>query len=1199
MRGPEPFYSLWSDLPEFQALGEGLKKGYRQQAVFGLPMGQAAFLLATLYGTSDRPLLVVTAGFHEALDLAADLGAWLPAVQLRYFPPLEVVPYHLVARSPDIAAERLRVLTGLVIGERSLVVAPLAALLRPLAPPDVFRSTVIALRAGESLDLRELTARLTDGCYERVDRVETAGQFSVRGGIVDIFPLVDQEPCRAEFFGDMVESLRVFDVASQRSSGDVSERLVPPAREVVVPRYGVERAVEAVRRDAEAAAARLQAVGKGAAAQALRERVEGHLAALGPSVWELYMPYLYPGDNDPAAGHFATLMDYFCKRPVVVLLDPVRVWDALDAAGRQWQERVATLLESGRLLPRQDALQVDTAWMARRLAQEQVINVSALATRLPSGEVDAVHTVQGKQTPAWRGQWDVFLDELKSWRAQRYRCCLPVSSPERARRLAAGLREAGIGVAGGEAAHGWLLPEQGEVAVCVTPLQRGFVAPSLRLAVATEAEIFGRRKERRRVTKVREGARIAAYQDLKVGDYVVHVHHGIGQYLGIKTMEVQGVHRDYLYIKYDGADRLYVPVDQIHLVQKYVGGEARQPRLYKLGSGEWVRVKQRVKESVRRMAEELLQLYAARQALEGHAFSKDTVWQKEFEDAFPYEETEDQLRATAEIKRDMEQPRPMDRLLCGDVGFGKTEVAMRAAFKAVMDGKQVAVLVPTTVLAQQHYLTFQERFKGFPVRVGVLSRFRTPKEQAEVITGLRKGELDIVIGTHRLLGGDVQFRDLGLLIIDEEHRFGVAHKEALKRLRATVDVLTLTATPIPRTLHMSLSGLRDMSVIETPPENRFPVETYVVEYDAQLVRDAIERELARGGQVFYVHNRVQTIGGALRRLQELVPQARIAVAHGQMPEHELEDVMLDFLAGRSDILLCTSIIESGLDITNANTLIVEESDRFGLAQLYQIRGRVGRSHRLAYAYFTYRRDKALGEVAQKRLEAIKEFTELGSGFKIAMRDLEIRGAGNILGPEQHGFIASVGFDLYCQLLGEAVRELKGEKVVPRTEPSVELAVDAYLDDGYVPEARAKIELYRKINALTTLAGVEEVAAELEDRYGPIPSPARNLLLLARLKVLAARLGILSLAQERDAVRITFPGYFKTLARQLEPLRVLYGRRLTLHTAPRPSLSLKPAGGREGVLEELIALLDAIAEVPAVKQWLGTASTPLVAPIGSE
>lgn len=1186
--GREAFLSLWHDIPEYRTLVDGLRKGYREQAFFGLQPGQVAYLLAALRREMGRPVLALAPGYREALALATDLSAWLPGETVLTFPPLDVVPYTVMARSPEVAAQRLQVLDHLARGGEGIVVAPLTALFRALPPSQEFRRAMAAVRVGDEVPLPALIGRLVAGGYERVERVEGPGQFNVRGGLLDVFPLTAERPYRIEFFGDTVESLRSFDVISQRSVDDESAVLIPPAREAVLPEGGEGPALAAVHLELDQTVPRMEKAGRGAEARFLRERVDGHLARMTPALWELYLPYLY----NPA-----TLFDYFRTPPLVAALDAGRLLQGVEGAGRQWTERATSLLEEGRLLPSQEALQFGAEVWRRGLDQRQVLYLSGLPSRLPGADIKNLLSVSGKPVTAFHGQWELFLEELRGLRGQQYRCCLAVTSHERGSRVAAGLAEVGIDTVPGGEGEPWPLPSPGGVAVLPGTLQSGFVFPGLRLALITEGEIFGRRRQKREATRAPSGVKIASYRDLKVGDYVVHVQHGIGQYLGIKAMEVQGVQRDYLFIKYEAADRLYVPTDQIHLVQKYVGGEGLKPRLNRLGGNEWARVKQRVKESVRRMAEELLRLYAARQALAGYAFAADTVWQTEFEEAFPFEETQDQIQAVAEIKRDMEEPRPMDRLLCGDVGFGKTEVAMRAAFKAVMDGKQVAVLVPTTILAQQHYVTFKERFQAFPVRIQVLSRFRTPKEQEATITALRKGEADVVIGTHRLLGGDVSFKDLGLLIIDEEHRFGVSHKEALKRLRATVDVLTLTATPIPRTLHMSLAGLRDMSVIETPPENRFPVETYVVEYDEMLVRDAIERELGRGGQVFYVHNRVQTIGNALRRLRGLAPGAAIGVAHGQLPEEDLEQVMLDFLEGRHDILLCTSIIESGLDIPNANSLVVEDSDRFGLAQLYQIRGRVGRSNRLAYAYFTFRRERILTETAQKRLEAIKEFTELGSGFKIALRDLEIRGAGNILGPEQHGFIVSVGFDLYCQLLEEAVRELKGDKAVPLTEPTVELAVDAYLDDAYVPEARAKIEVYKKVNACRSAGELDDLEAEIVDRYGPLPRPARNLLSLARIKAAAIRLGLLSISQERDVVKLLFPGYLKELVRSLEPLRARYGRRLAVQTAPKPVVRLRldaaraplgavsqPAGPSVKVVDEVLALLTEIAAVPEVRRF---------------
>jgi transcription-repair coupling factor (superfamily II helicase) len=647
-------------------------------------------------------------------------------------------------------------------------------------------------------------------------------------------------------------------------------------------------------------------------------------------------------------------------------------------------------------------------------------------------------------------------------------------------------------------------------------------------------------------------AAISTFTDLKVGDLVVHVVHGIGRYQGVKTLESAGSVRDYLVLEYAGHDRLYVPTDQVHLLQKYIGPEGENPRLSKLGGNDWQRAKSRAKRSVEEMAKELLDLYARRKATPGYAFSPDTVWQKEFEEAFPYEETPDQLKAIEEVKRDMESPHPMDRLLCGDVGYGKTEVAIRAAFKAVMDGKQVAVLVPTTILAQQHYTTFRQRLARYPIQIEMLSRFRSSEEQREILKRLKRGAIDIIIGTHRLVSKDVRFADLGLVIIDEEQRFGVRQKERLKELKASVDVLTLTATPIPRTLHLSMVGLRDMSLIQTPPEDRYPVQTYVVEYSDSLVRDAISRELARGGQVFYLYNRVEGIEAEARRVAELVPQARVIVAHGQLSETHLERAVLSFLERQYDVLVCTSIIENGLDMPNVNTLIVRDADRLGLAQLYQLRGRVGRSNRVAYAYFTYEPDKLLSPAAEKRLQALREFTELGSGFKLALRDLEIRGAGNILGAEQHGHIASVGFEMYCSLLEEAVRELKGEKPRSEVEPQLDLKVNAYLPESYVASPRDKIELYKAIAACRSEEDVEEVAADLIDRFGDPPNEVVTLLEVARLRTLAREAGVASLAQKGEKVVITLaPGAYLT------PEEVM-----ALSRATRRRLAPVPGQGRE-------------------------------------
>lgn len=718
----------------------------------------------------------------------------------------------------------------------------------------------------------------------------------------------------------------------------------------------------------------------------------------------------------------------------------------------------------------------------------------------------------------FHGQMSLLKTETDRWHKGNYTIVFLVSDHKRAEKLHKTLTDYEI--------EAVILEENNKILqkktqILIGELHTGFEFPTFQLTVITEEELFNKqpRKTRRR-QKLSNAERIKSYSELKVGDYVVHVNHGIGKYLGIETLEINGLHKDYLHLKYRGNDKLYVPVEQIDLVQKYVGSEAKEPKIYKLGGSEWKRVKKKVQKSVQDIADDLIKLYAEREATKGYPFSPDGDLQREFEASFPYQETEDQLRSIREIKRDMEKERPMDRLLCGDVGYGKTEVAIRAAFKAIEDGKQVAFLVPTTILAQQHYETLKERFRDYPIEIGLLSRFRTRKQQNETVKGLKNGTVDVVIGTHRLLSKDIVFHDLGLLIIDEEQRFGVTHKEKIKKMKTNVDVLTLTATPIPRTLHMSMLGVRDLSVIETPPENRFPVQTYVMEYSGVLVREAIERELARDGQIYFLYNRVEDIEKKAEEISLLVPDARVAYAHGQMTETELESVMLSFLEGEYDVLVTTTIIETGVDIPNVNTLIVYDADKMGLSQLYQLRGRVGRSNRVAYAYFTYRKEKVLAEVAEKRLQSIKEFTELGSGFKIAMRDLSIRGAGNILGAQQHGFIDSVGFDLYSEMLKEAIEERKG-KVSTEVESTfeVDLQIDAYIPDSYIKDGHQKIEMYKRFRALKTMDELNELQEEMIDRFGDYPEQVHYLFLISEMKIHAQQSNLESIKQDKHQVTI--------------------------------------------------------------------------------
>ncbi|HVB10084.1 MAG TPA: transcription-repair coupling factor [Bacillota bacterium] len=1168
---------LWPDLPEYRGLTDGLKKGTRETLVHGLPTPAAVALLATLASDTGRPLCVLTPDWAQAESYADQLTAWLGQDRVACLPPRDVLPYAMVAQSTDLAARRVTALRRAMGREQEggspVLVLPVASMRRLLAPPDVFAAACLDLREGGRLTPREMASALARAGYEPLPLVEGPGVFALRGGIVDVFPLGDDLPLRVEFFDDQIESMRRFDPSSQRSREACPRALVLPAREVPAPEE--PQLAEAIARIASAGE---QAGGRlvGEARQRLQDMILDDLAGLQAGTaagrWETYLPFAY------APAHPLT---YMPERTLVAICEPARTAEAARDYERAEADRLIGFLQDGRMLPEQvEAFAFPPDWLLW-MRQRQILYVQGLGQAIPGADPQDVLAVSAREVPSFRGQWEMAAEELRRWRDQRYHILCTAGNAARATRLAEEVGAAGVTAAVDAE------PAPGRATVGVAPLMAGFEFPGLRLVVLTEADLFGRRTRptRRAPATQPAGSRLLSYEDLQVGDYVVHVQHGIGQYLGTKTLTVQGAQRDYLMIRYEGADRLYVPTDQIDLIQKYIGGEGREVRVGRLGGDAWLKAKARVKESVRAMAEELIELYAAREGTPGHAFPPDTPWQLEFEDAFPFEETPDQLQATAEIKADMERARPMERLLCGDVGYGKTEVAMRAAFKCVMDGRQVAVLVPTTILAEQHFLTFTERMRGFPVTVQMLSRFRDRKEQEATVTGLRRGAVDIVIGTHRLLQSDIDFSKLGLLVVDEEHRFGVADKERIKRMRQGVDSLSMTATPIPRTLHMAMAGVRDMSVIETPPENRFPVETYVLELSDALCADALQRELRRKGQVFYLHNRVQTIARALERLRGLAPGARVAVAHGQMAEDELERVMVEFWHGAYDVLVCTTIMESGLDVPNANTLIVEDADRLGLAQLYQIRGRVGRSDRLAYAYFTYRREKALSEIAEKRLLAIKEFTELGSGFKIALRDLELRGAGNILGAEQHGFVAAVGFDLYAQMLEESVRELRGERTVPTTRTSVEIRVDAYLPDSYIPDARVKLDFYKKVNAAATLQDVAAAQTEIRDRYGPYPPEVEHLLRLARIRIAGQELSVLSIAHEGDSVLVTFPGYMADLIGQLDDLTRRFGRRIASQRRPRPALTLRlSARDDTTVLGEIDGLLADLGSAPAIQRW---------------
>ena len=1117
-------------LEVYRTLRADLESGGMSPPLGLLRAARPAFVAALAHDLK-RPLLVIAGSVDRAKSLAHSLRDWssVPECVLHFPEPLALF-YERAPWTDDVIAGRLCVLSGLQspsltasisssFAHSSLthsssthfpwvVVASVRSLMQRTLPLRQFRISIREFRVGQTLDLERALGRWTGLGYEPVSVVEAPGQFSHRGGILDIFPPADPLPVRIELFGSQIESLRRFDPATQRSQERVESVTITPAREAL-PRHGP--------RIASYVAAQLACDQPPDVRAELEAHYRGLAAAMPFPGIEFYLPYFYTNS--------ATLLDYLPPEALLVVDDPQEladVWAGLEEEA----VNLRAAAEESETLPLDYPLPYVTwdEW-AERLTDRPVLT-------LGHGDEGALSRLANCFIPGphFGGQLKPVLQHIHT--------ALSLSPPggeggqvvvvsQQARRLAE--------LWGAE--HDYLppvdelrQPPQIPLTFVQGPLSEGWIfrlSPSSSTHLLTDSEIFGwRRPEPRRPVRRYKVAPESYFSDLTPGDFVVHIEYGIGTFRGLVTRAMEGVEREYLLVEYGGSDRLYVPIHQADRLNRYVGANDRPPRLNRLGTADWQTVKARARRSVEDVARELLELYAARELATGHAFSPDIPWQAELEAGFPYFETEDQLRVIADVKADMERPKPMDRLICGDVGYGKTEVALRAAFKAVMDGKQVAVLVPTTVLAQQHYATFRQRLTPFPVEVEMLSRFRSRAEQRKILEKLLTGQVDIVIGTHRLLQRDVVFADLGLLIIDEEQRFGVTHKERLKRMRTEVDVLTMTATPIPRTLYMTLTGVRDISVIETPPEERLPVTTYVGEYDDQTVRRAILRELERGGQVFYVHNRVQTIETVRHRLERTVPEATFAVAHGQMREADLERVMLRFVAGEIDVLVCTSIIESGLDIPNANTLVVERAGRFGLAQLYQLRGRVGRGAQRAYAYFFHNRLPRLTSEARQRLETIHEAGDLGAGYTIAMRDLEIRGAGDILGTRQSGQIAAVGFDFYTRLLARAVRELRAQREgrPPPPEPlgsvRIDLPIPVQLPSDYVPDVRLRLQMYRRLAELGSMAQVDEMEQELADRFGPLPEPARNLMYQLRLKVLArdARVGAIGVENGRLALR---------------------------------------------------------------------------------
>ncbi len=1175
----EGLFSAYSALPQWQQLLDATKQP-GCSAVYELAEGERPFLAAALSRRTGRPVVLVCATELVAQRCAQDIQR-LTGMGCVCLPPRDL-QFSRAASSRESTWQRLSALDQLAHGQAKVLCISLDSLIHRCAPMAYFMEAEIRLAEGERHPPQQLMDRLLAAGYERVSMVEGQGQCAMRGSILDVYPSNTQDALRIEFFDDEVDSIRRFECISQRSIARVKTARIAPATECLVPdpeaaaerlraaiEAGLGHSLTELPNDYAENAERY-------AAPVLTDDGE-ELPSLDEFLLSIDLPGLEEGETgwtDATANTPAPVRQEWAEDPddpdggkamaqAINSLGYRRHLDDVErvAAGQtirtapMWMnvlcpETVTALdyLEDPILLldrPEQylnrmrvlDGEFADDYEGARQRGdafdaqKELLFPYDALLPvweKLPAVLLTDLNAGTGRMKPEillsfgsatplpYQSRLEPLCADIKKWKEQNCAIVLLCGGEARALRLQKALSERGIPSSYAETLDGNVILR--EVILLPVSYTKGFLNLGARLCLISDSDLYGSAYHKAR-KKQNAGERISSFTDLKPGDYIVHDLHGVGIYQGVTQMNDEGVKRDYLIIHYAGSDKLYIPADQFDRVQKYIGAEAALPKLNKLGGNEWQRQKSRVKGQLKKLAFDLVELYAKRAQENGYAFSHDNPWQREFEDAFPYELTDDQQRSVAQIEEDMESGRNMDRLLCGDVGYGKTEVALRAAFKCVVEGKQVALLAPTTILVQQHYNTIRKRFAGFPAKVEMLSRFRTAAESKEILKKLEAGEIDIIVGTHRLLSKEVKFRDLGLLIVDEEQRFGVAHKESIKQLKNRVDVLTLSATPIPRTLHMSMVGIRDMSILETPPEERLPVKTYVMEYDDIIIRDAIRRELARNGQVYFLYNRVRSIDQMYARIHALVPEARIGIAHGQMRENALEDIMLDFYAGAYDVLLCTTIVESGLDVPDANTLIVFDADRFGLSQLYQIRGRVGRSNRQAYAYFTTRANKQMSETAQKRLDAIREFTEFGAGYRIAMRDLEIRGAGDVLGPQQSGHLSTVGYDMYCKLIEEAVGEARGIAQTPEIDTRIDLRIDAYLPRDYVQQEKLRVEIYKRIAMVVDEETRMNIEDELIDRFGDIPEPVENLIRIAQLRGVTRKLGVTHLTLRPDGLHL--------------------------------------------------------------------------------
>jgi transcription-repair coupling factor (superfamily II helicase) len=1156
----------------YKELLEDIDKKASPIALYGIQDENIAHILYALKKHQDKPVFIITYDTAKARALRTRLNDLKKegSSELRY---KELIYYDIVATSREIVYDRVKFLNDLIEGENKIYIASIDSLMMPVLKKRRFEESIYDVEIGSEIDLKSFTNHLNLLHYERVERVEQCGQYSIRGGIVDVYSPQYDDPLRIELFDTEVDSLRFFDSRDQRTLQNVSKAKIIQAGEIILYPEEKLKIAQKVRRDLEKINAELddelykERINK--KFMNIIERLEQNIALPNP---DILLPYI--------GNYLESAFSYIIENSMVILDESSRVKQRYEDKRESYSQKFTEWYQQGEIMKSHTKIFKTYKKFIEGLQIYSIITMSMLSKSDDLFRPQKIHTIVSKEIVFYNHKMDLLINDLKKWQIRGYKVIIAAGNVQKAERIDELLNE-------NKVAHRRVNEisesiQSSEIVIVPIGIERGVEYPEIKFVLVSDREIYGIHKtKKKRKSRDKNRKKIDTFTDLKVGDFVVHESHGIGRYMGIEKLDIQGIIKDYMEIQYSGEDKLFVPVDQMDLIQKYIGGDSLKPRVNRLNSTEWQKTKTRAKKAIEDMADELIELYAKRKAARGYQFSADTNWQKEFEDLFPYEETDDQLRCIEEIKGDMENQKVMDRLLCGDVGYGKTEVALRAAFKAAIDSKQVAILVPTTILAQQHYNTISERFRDYPVKVQMLSRFRTKGQQREIMNGVKNGEVDIVVGTHRILSDELKFKDLGLLIIDEEQRFGVKHKEKIKQFKANIDVLTLTATPIPRTLHMSMIGVRDMSVIEEPPEERIPVQSYVLEFNENVIRDSILKEIDRDGQVFYVYNRVQGIDEIAKKIQEIVPEARVGIGHGQMGERELENVMIDFMNYEYDVLVATTIIETGLDVSRANTMIIHDADKMGLSQLYQLRGRVGRSNRIAYAYFMYERNKSLTEIAEKRLKAIKEFTEFGSGFKIAMRDLELRGAGNLLGSQQSGHMESIGYELYVKYLEEAVKKLQGIDVRDDIETEVDFNVDAYIPKKYIDDEILRVETYKKIAMISDQESYEDMLDELIDRFGEYPRAVSNLLKIAKIKGMSNKMGIVKLQQLEPYLIIHFKSGEALTSEVVNELVMCYRNKIAFDASSEPKLKFRlKASTQKEILagvEEIVNKLSVLIE----------------------